>query len=121
MKTAIRSVLMGGLILAGAAALAQPGPGASAPGMGPGMGGGMGPGKAMRQGPRAGAGITPGWKLMTPEERTAHQQAMAGFKTYDECVAYRDKHHQDMAARMKERGQTMPAQPRRDVCAGLPK
>ena len=64
--------------------------------------------------------MTPGWQMMAPEERAAHQQAMAGFKTYGECAAYRDQHHADMAARMKEHGKTMPAQPRRDVCGGLP-
>lgn len=100
-RTAVAAA-MGALLLAAGAVAAQPGPGG-------------GPG------PRFGAGVTPGWAMMTPEERAEHQQAMAGFKTHDECAAYRDRHHADMAARMKERGQTMPAQPRRDVCAGLPK
>lgn len=102
------------------AAMAQPGPGASAPrgmGPGPGMGQGMGPG----MGPRFGADVTPGWAMMTPEERSAHQKAMAEAKTQGECAAARDQHRQAMAERAKARGQTMPAQPRRDVCAGLPK
>lgn len=108
------------LVLAAAAAVAQPGPGAG-PGPGPGASaprGGMGPG---RMGPRYGQGITPGWTMMKPEERAAHRQAMTGAKTHEECVALRDKHRQDMQARAKERGVTMPAAPRRDACAGLAK
>lgn len=100
MKHAIRCVLTGAVVLCAGAALAQPG---------------MGPG------PRFGAGVTPGWQMMTPDERAEHQKAMGGFTTYEDCVAYRDRHHADMMARMKERGQTMPGQPRRDLCAGLPK
>jgi hypothetical protein len=38
---------------------------------------------------------------------------------YDDCKAYMDQHHQQMSARAKEKGQTVPAQPRRDACAGL--
>lgn len=136
----MKKILLGSalaLVLAGAAgplALAQP---ASAPapgfgasqGMGPGgMGMGMGPhgmaGKgpgARGMGPRYGAGVTPGWSMMTPEERTAHQAAMRNAKTYEECVAVRDQHHTDMAARAQAKGASMPAAPRRDVCAGLPK
>lgn len=105
MKTPMQCVLMAVAVFAAGSALAQPGPGASGPMHG--------------MGHRWGQGVTPGWQMMTPEERAAHQKAMGEMKTHDECVAYRDKHHADMAARMKERGQTMPAQPRRDVCAGL--
>ena len=73
----------------GAAASAPRGPmGGGRMGMGPGMGAGMGG--------RFGAGVTPGWQMMTPEERTAHQQAMRNAKTYDECAAVRDKHHEEM-------------------------
>ena len=100
---------------------AQPasGPG---PGAGPGPGyGGMGPGRGGMMGPRYGAGVTPGWALMTPEERSAHQNEMRGMKTYDECRAYVDQQHQLMQGRAKERGVAVPATPRRDVCAGLKK
>ncbi len=92
-----------------------PGPGASAPrmGMGPG-GGGM-----MRGGPRWGADYTPGWALMTPKERDEHREQMRSAKTREECVALRDKHHEQMAARAKEKGMAMPAQPRRDACQGF--
>ena len=57
--------------------------------------------------------------MMTPEERQAHHDRMTGFKSYEECRAYVDQHHQNMVARAKERGIKAPAAPRRDMCAGL--
>jgi hypothetical protein len=86
------------------AAMAQPGPGM---GGGPGMGrmGGGGPG-ANWQGNRAN---TPGFALMTPQERSEHQNRMRSMQTYDECVAYTGEHHAQMAARAKEKGITLPA------------
>lgn len=39
--------------------------------------------------------------------------------SYDECKAYMDQHHRQMVERAKEKGRTVPAQPRRDACAGL--
>jgi hypothetical protein len=93
------------------------GPGASAPRTGP--GGGLGPGGGMmRGGSRWGADYTPGWAMMTPQERDQHREQMRSAKTYEECTALRDKHHELMAARAKERGINMPAQPRRDACQG---
>jgi hypothetical protein len=93
-------------------AFAQPGSGMGGMGgMGPGMGG-MGPGKgrmAFNQ------GNTPGWSLMTAEERTAHQQKMWSFKTFDECKAYQAEHHTAMTAKAKEQGKTLPA-PRANAC-----
>lgn len=95
-----------------------PGPSASAPGMG--MGPGMGPGGG--RGPaRAGSDYTPGWALMTPEERNGHQDRMRSMNSYEECKAYRDQHHEQMAARAKERGGKALSQPRRDACGGLKK
>lgn len=90
------------------------GPGASAPRMGMGPGGGM-----MRGGPRWGADYTPGWAMMTPKERDEHREQMRAAKTPEECAALRDKHHEQMVARAKERGINMPAQPRRDACQGF--
>lgn len=90
-----------------------PGPAASAPGMGPGMGPG-GRGAA-----RWGADNTPGWALMTPQERDEHRERMRSMKTYEECKAYQEQHHERMADRAKERGGKPPAQPRRDACSGL--
>lgn len=89
-----------------------PGPGASAAGMGPGMHAGRGPG-------RSGADYTPGWAMMTPQERSEHQARMRSMKAYGECQAYQQQHHEQMAARAKEKGGQPLGQPRRDACAGL--
>lgn len=91
----------------------QPGPSASAPMRGAGP----------MNGPRAhwGRDYTPGWSMMSEAERKEHREHMQGFKTYEECKAYMDKHHEDMAARAKERGGKPLSQPRRDACAGLRK
>ncbi len=91
------------------------GPGASAPGMGRGMQAGHGPGA------QAGAEFTPGWSFMTPAERDEHRTQMRSMKTYEECKAYVDKQHEQMAARAKDKGGKPLAQPRRDPCAGLKK
>ncbi len=96
------------------------GPGASAPGVGMGMGMGKGPG-AGRGSARWGSDFTPGWGLMTPDERKDHQAHMRAMTTYDECKTYRDQHHEQMAARAKEHGGKALAQPRRDACSGLKK
>ena len=104
-----------------ASALAQPGPGMGpGGGMGPGMGpgGGMGPG----MGP-GGRGMrfdfnkdnTPGWSLMTPEERAAHREKMLAAKTPEECKAIQEEHHKQMEARAKEKGQTLRG-PRQNAC-----
>jgi hypothetical protein len=80
--------------------------------MGP--GGGMGPGsRGMRF--QFNKDNTPGWSLMTPEERTAHRDRMMAAKTYEECKAAQEEHHQQMAARAKEKGQTLRA-PRQNAC-----
>jgi hypothetical protein len=96
------------LLLAALPATAQPGPGASAP-MGPG-----GPGRMMG---RWGADYTPGWAMMAPEERQAHQARMAAAKTREECVAEMERHRALMQERAKARGTTMPM-PRHDPCSG---
>ena len=107
-----------------ASALAQPGQGMGpGGGMGPGMGpgGGMGPG--MGPGMGGGRGMrfdfnkdnTPGWSLMTPEERTAHREKMLAAKTPEECKAVQEEHHKQMAARAKEKGQTLRG-PRQNAC-----
>ncbi|MDP1733286.1 MAG: hypothetical protein Q8L44_02845 [Sulfuritalea sp.] len=96
---------------------------ASGQGMGPGSG--MGPGQGMGMGPGMGPGAgravrfnkdnTPGWTLMSAEERTAHSGKMRGAKTYDECKAVQAEHHKAMEARAKEKGVTLPA-PRNNGC-----
>lgn len=140
MKIQLRHVFAAVLAGAAVAALAQggpgpgPGPGASAPrgammgsgaGMGPGAGM-MGPGAAssprggmMGRGGRYGADYTPGWSMMTPEERNAHRDAMLAQKDYAECRTLMEQHHQQMAERAKAQGWAMPARPRHDGCAGL--
>lgn len=87
------------------------GPGASAPGMG--MHRGTGP-----MG-RWGADTTPGWSMMTPAERTEHQERMRSAKTYEECKTVMEQHREQMAARAKEKGGKALRTPRRDACAGL--
>ncbi len=76
---------------------------------GPGMGGmgGMGPGQG--RGFAFNKGNTPGWTLMTAEERTAHRDKMLAAKTYDECRAMQDEHHKAMEERAKEKGVALPA------------
>jgi hypothetical protein len=91
-----------------------PGPaaaaGASAPGMGPGMG--RGPGA------RWGSDYTPGWSLMTAEERSEHQNRMREMKSHADCNAYMATHREQMAARAQSQGKTLPPM-NRDACAGL--
>ena len=78
------------------AAFAQP-----PPGTGPGPGPGQGPGP---RGFRAGPDSVPGWSLMTPEERKAHQERMASMKTRAECTSAMEEHHKLMAERAREKG-----------------
>jgi len=69
---------------------------------------------------RSGSRYTPGWSLMTPAERTEHQQRMGQATSYEDCSALRDQHREQMAARAKEKGLSQPlAAPRRDACAAL--
>jgi len=96
------------------------GPAASAPGVGMGMGMGMGPGGG-HGAARYGSDYTPGWMLMSQQERNEHRDRMRSMKTYEECKTYQDQHHEQMAARAKERGGKPLAQPRRDACGGLKK
>ncbi|MEO8298453.1 MAG: hypothetical protein ABI574_11660 [Burkholderiales bacterium] len=124
----IRQILMAtAMALASNVALAQ-GPAGPGPGLGPGQGPGpaasgpgggagphMGPGRAARWGSKD----TPGWSLMTQQERDEHRQRMRGMKTYDECKVYRDQHREQMAARAEKSGGKPLMQPRRDACAGL--
>ena len=100
------------------AAFAQATTPATPPASGPRAG--MGPGMGMGPGWRAGPNNTPGWSMMTPEERAAHQQRMQGMTSHDDCSAYMNQHHQQMMARAAQRGASAPAQPRRDMCTGLP-
>lgn len=102
--------------------LAQPGPGSGRCGPGTAASGasvdcpaGRGAGPGMRWGRNQ----TPGWAMMSEAERSEHAARMRDFKSHDECKTYLEQHHAQMTARAKERGQSMPARPRRDPCAGL--
>jgi hypothetical protein len=70
---------------------------------GPGMGG---PGKMM--GPQFNEQTTPGWTMMTPEERKAHQDKMHAFKDHGQCQAYMEDHRKQMESRAKEKGKALP-------------
>jgi hypothetical protein len=98
---------------------------ASAPGTGRAPGQGMGPGMGMGMGPMHGWHMdrdnTPGWSMMTRAERAQHHEHMAGMKDHAQCSAYMAQHHAAMVERAKERGRTLPAQPRHDACAPLKK
>jgi len=98
-----------------ASVLAQTGPGPAA-GMGAGPGAGqMGPGAGGMRGMRFDKTNTPGWALMTPEERTANQTKMRAVKTYNECKALQETQHQAMQARATEKGVTLMV-PRQNAC-----
>ncbi|MFZ2308906.1 MAG: hypothetical protein WAW73_09930 [Rhodoferax sp.] len=105
-----------------ATVMAQPGPGMGG-GAGPGAGmqgagpgsGPMGPGGRGMRGMRFDKNNTPGWTLMTAEERTAHQAKMRAVKTYDECKLMQAEQHTAMEARAKEKGVTLNA-PGRNGC-----
>ena len=90
------------------------GPAASAPAAGPGPGAGRGMA-------RSGSDYTSGWALMTQQERNEHRDRIRAVKTYEECHAYQVQHHEQMAARAKERGAKALSQPRRDACTSLKK
>ena len=79
-------------------ALAQPGPGA----------GGMGKMRIDRAN-------TPGWTLMTGQERIANQNRMRETKTYEECLRVQTEHRAAMETRAKEKGLTLRT-PRQNAC-----
>jgi hypothetical protein len=90
----MKRTLLAAVLAAGSfAVLAQP--------YGPGPG--MGPGKV----PRFNEQTTPGWAMMTPEERKAHQERMLAFKDPAACKAYMEEHHKLMESRAKEKGKKL--------------
>jgi hypothetical protein len=72
------------------------------------------------QGWRMNRDNTPGWSLMTPEERAEHHRTMMGMAHRGPCQAYRAQHHAEMVERAKRRGHTPPGMPRHDACMRLP-
>lgn len=126
MRSTIFFAAAAALILGAGAGFAQQGgtpaaPGASSarPGYGPGYGPGGGPGP--RGGMRFGFGsdFTPGWGMMTPQERDQHRQQMWNARTPEECRQVRDEHRKLMEERARARGIGRMPGPRRDACAGL--
>lgn len=76
-------------------------------------------GSVQARGPwRASEGNTSGWQYMTPEERVEHQARIRSFRRYEDCVAYRQQHHQQMAERARAQGEVL-RQGRREICAHL--
>lgn len=97
------AALLGALLALPAVAQSASAP--TGPGWGPGM--------------RAGPQHTPGWSMMTPEERRQHHTKVTGFKSTEECRAYLTQHREQMAERAKARGTVMRG-PRGDTCAVAP-
>ncbi|WP_180130631.1 hypothetical protein [Rhodoferax sp. BLA1] len=77
-------------------------------GNGPGMGQGRG-------GMRFSQTNTPGWTLMTQQERTDHMAQMRAARTFEECTQLQDAQHQLMQERAKEKGVTLNV-PRQNGC-----
>lgn len=111
LKTITMAMVIGAAL--SASVLAQtglgPGPGPYAQGAGPDP---MAPGM---RGMRFDAANTPGWTLMTAQERVAHQAKMREVKTYEECKQVQAERHTLMQARAQERGVTLQA-PRQNGC-----
>lgn len=80
--------------------------------------GGMGTGHGMGMGADA-QDSTPGWSMMNPEERAAHQARMRSATSREECERYMQEHHQRMTDRAKERGLPAPAAPRAGGCPAM--
>ena len=69
-------------------------------GNGPGMGQGRGTMRFSQTN-------TPGWTLMTQQERADHMAKMRASKTFEECTQLQDAQHQLMQERAKEKGVTL--------------
>jgi hypothetical protein len=104
-----RALLAAALAAASLAAFAQP------------YGTGPGPGRGPGAGPRFGADVTPGWSMMTPEERQAHREKMQSMKDPAQCQAYMAEHQKQMQERAKERGKPFPGPGTGRACEGLKK
>lgn len=103
-KTALATTFLTAAVIA-ASASAQMGPG-----------GGMGPGGKGRF--AWNQDYTPGWTLMSPEERSTWQAQMREVKTYEECKATQESHRSVMEERAKEKGVKL-RPPRQNGCEVL--
>jgi hypothetical protein len=83
-----------------------------------GSGTGMGMGQGMGMGANAQDG-TPGWSMMTPEEREAHQARMKSATSREQCEHYMQEHQQRMADRARQRGLPAPTAPHADHCPAM--
>ena len=70
----------------------------------------------MRFGPQN----SPGWALMTAQERSEHRSKMLGFTNYEDCASYVAEHHAKMLERARDKGVTLPDEPRPGFCQRLP-
>jgi hypothetical protein len=61
-------------------------------------------------GPRYNDAATPGWTMMTPEERKAHHDRMGTMKDPGECRKYMDEHYKQMQERAKTRSEKLAPQ-----------
>lgn len=97
----LAAVALSGLSCAGAIAqqAAAPAPSASAPFTA-----------------RVGADYTPGWDMMTAQEREAYRQRMLSVPTRDECRRMRDEQIKQAAKRANVRGIKELPNPRYDAC-----
>ncbi len=103
MKKLAMAVSVVALAVAASVSMAGPG-GGFGPGPGYGMGGGFGRGGGF------------GMSLLTPEEQAKFRDAMHEMKTVAECEAVVAQRHQLVTERAKEKGVTLPAAPRGNMC-----
>lgn len=74
-----------------------------------------GPGPRQGQGFRFDQDNTPGWSLMTNEERAAHREKMLSLKSHEECKSYLNEHHALMEKRAKDKDRILPG-PQSNAC-----
>jgi hypothetical protein len=98
---------------------------AQGPGAGPGTGQGQGPGPGRGpgmhgMGMKFGSTNTPGWSMMTKEERKEHHNKMMSAKTMGECTALHEDHRKLMEQRAKDKNITL-RQPKHNPCEMMQK
>lgn len=74
-------------------------------------------GASAPRGARVGAEYTPGWDMMTAQERDAHRDRMLSARTAEECRRIRDEELVQAARRARTRGIKDLPDPRADACA----
>jgi hypothetical protein len=70
--------------------------------------------------PRYGEFDTPGWPMMSKDERAEYGAAMTQLKTRGECVTYMNKHFEEMRKRSLQRNLPLQGNARTDLCNVLP-